>query len=931
METENKQVEKNKKSGNKIKVILVLLVAFIFAIYTYGSYRAEYLEISEIGEQYIKIFEQNKTYLRHISIANFAIVFLSIYVTNKLIKRGLKKFFDEEKKEMPKLANKSIAFIFALVITVITSGWLLENTMKALNATQFCISDPIFNSDIGFYIFQKPFVEMMILYFIALMIGLSVYIGVYHIVAFNMFFESIDGKMLRKSIFIRQLLTNAMVIIIAIAALVIVRTQGVVFNSFITLNNKEETAIVGAGLTEKFIEVWGYRILALIMVGAVFIAIRAFNKNNSKKVIISLMTVPVYLIVMFIVMVGFQFLYVNQNELDKQKEYISKNIEFTKTAYNINIDEVEIDNIETLTSEQVEKYKSTISNVPIVTSDVVLSTLTETQGKKGYYTYNTTRPNLKDSKLVYISAREIANDSRTYNNKTYEYTHGYGTIITSASEVGESGDLLHLSTEFNYQEITQPRIYYGLETNDTVVINKDSKEFDYPISATQNAENSYDGEGGFEAGFADRLIVAVAKKDMKLSFVDRDSSILINRNIIERAKKIMPQLTYDQEPYLVITEGGELVWVLDAYTTSDQYPYSQTTTIEQNGVKKSINYIRNSVKVLINAYNGTVDFYITDRTDPIIVAYDNMYPEVFKDASEIPSDISSQFVYSKLLYNVQSQILEMYHDVSTDVLYRGDDIWNVAMYSKNTTTTAGEKMTPYYTMVKTIDSDQEQLGLVLPYTMYGKQSMIAYLVGTTNRTESKLTMYRFSQDNNVLGPLQLNNTLSQDETISADIESLSVLGTRLSKNVIVVPVDNTFLYVVPIYQLSLNETQSTPVLKRVIVASGTKVAIGNNVEEALKNLLSDKTFVEIEVENTDTVDTLIDAIIKANHNLDDSSNIADWEQMGKDIERLQNLVNQLEVLKEQEKQEQVEEIDIDNKQETKLSDENVNNIVNTAE
>lgn len=929
MKEDNKEeLVKDKKNGSKLRVILVLVVAAIFAIYAYMSYRAEYLQIAEIGEEYLEVFNQNKKYLGYISLTNFAIVFISIYITNKLIKRGLKKFFEEEKKEMPKLANKSIAFILGLTVSVITSNWLLENTMKVFNATQFCISDPIFNLDIGFYIFQKPFIEMILYYGIALMIGLTAYIGIYHIISFNMFFDSIDGKMLRKSVFIKQLLINAMIIIILIAALVVIKNQGIVLNGFLELNNKEETIITGAGLTEKIIQVWGYRILAVVMIIAVFIAIRAFNKNNSKKVIISLLSVPAYLVIMFIVMIGYQFLYVNQNEFDKQKEYITKNIEFTKTAYNINIEEVEINEATTLTSEKAKKYKETIQNVPVVTSDIVLSTLTETQGKTGYYTYNSTRPSLKDSDLVYISAREISNESRTYNNKTYEYTHGYGAVITLASEVDEGGNLLYSSNNFSDEEITQPRIYYGLETNDTVVINNDSKEFDYPINSVQNAENSYDGEGGLKAGFIDRLALAMSQKNMKLSFVSKDSSILINRNVIERAKKVMPQLTYDEEPYLVITDDGDLVWVLDAYTSSNQYPYSQSTVIEQNGYKHTINYIRNSVKVLINAYDGTVDFYITDRTDPIIVAYDKMYPEVFKDASEIPTDISSQFVYSQLLYNIQSEILKMYHNVSTDVLYRGDDVWDTAMYSKSTTTTAGEKMTPYYTMVKTVNTDKEQLGLVLPYTIYGKQSITAYLVGTANGTDTKLTMYKFSQDSNILGPLQLNNTLSQDETISKDIESLSVLGTKLIKNMIIVPIDNTLLYVVPIYQLSLNEIQSTPILKRVVVASGTKVAIGNNLEEAINNLLSDEKekVVEIEVENTDTVEELIDTIIKANHNLYDSSNITNWEQMGKDITKLQDLIKQLEVLREQEK-------DNNTENEINVNDENLNkkNVTNSVQ
>ena len=904
--SDNIKTEKveNKKNKNKIKVILVLIAAIIFALYSYVQYRGGYLETLEIGEKYVAAFRKNTKYLLAISAVNFSVIFVSIYVTNKIIKKGLKKFFEEEKREMPKLANKSIAFILALLVAIVTSKWLLNTIMIAKNATQFGGDlDPIFNLDVGFYMFQKPFLEMMIYYYITLLIGITIYTGIYYIIVFNAYFDSIDGTMLRKSTFIKQLLTNVMLIAIGIAGLVIIKAQGVVLNDFLTLNNKEKTVIKGAGLTEKIIAVWGYRILAVLIVVAVFIAIKAFNKKNSRKIMLSLLSVPAYLVVMFIVMVGYKFIYVNQNELDKQKDYIATNLKFTKTAYNININEIDVESTGTLTKEESNKYNDVIDNIPIVTSDIVLSTLKETQRNTGYYTYNTTKPSMYEKELVYISAREISNESRTYNNKTYEYTHGYGTVVTSASKVDETGNLLYLLKDFNDEKITQPRIYYGLETNNTVVINKDSKEFDYPTSSKQNTTNTYDGTGGIKEGIFDRIVLALNEKDLKLTFVGKDSSILINRNIIERAKKVMPYLMYDDEPYLVITDDGNLMWVLDAYTTSNQYPYSQSITIENNKTKQTINYIRNSVKVLINAYTGETEFYLTDKTDPIAMAYNNMYPELFNNSDEIPRDISRQFIYSKFLYNIQSEMLKMYHDISIDVLYRGDDVWDTAMYSTSTTTTAGEKMKPYYTMVKTKDSANSELGLVLPYTIYGKQSITSYLVGTTNGTENKLTMYRFSQDSNILGPLQLNNLLAQDETISKEISALSVTGTKLIKNMVIVPIDNTLLYVVPIYQQSLNETQSTPVLKKIVVASGTKIAIGDNIHDALDNLLSSQNSVEIEVENTDTIEELINSIIKANNNLNESTKINNWEQVGKDITKLQDLVKQLEVLHEKEKAE----------------------------
>ena len=413
----------------------------------------------------------------------------------------------------------------------------------------------------------------------------------------------------------------------------------------------------------------------------------------------------------------------------------------------------------------------------------------------------------------------------------------------------------------------------------------------------------------------DRLILGIRQGDLKLAFsgdVTNESKILINRNIIQRVEKIMPYVMYDENPYQVITEDGRIVWVIDGYTTSNAYPYSQETIIERDSSKQRINYIRNSVKVLVDSYDGTVKFYITDRTDPIIMAYQNMYPNLFQSKEEtIPADIAKHIVYPEYLYNIQANMLERYHNVKTDVLYRSSDVWDRATHTTSKTLkTVGTEIEPYYTMVKTIDSQQEQLGLVLPYTMYEKQSLISYLVGTCDEDiNGKLTLYKYSADSNILGPMQLDTQIEQDEEISKALQTLNVTGTKLIRNMIIVPMDETLLYVEPIFQVMLNESE-VPVLRKVIVASGNKVAIGNNLTEALKNLTS-QSAINIEVSNTDSVEDLVNAIVKANQNLDNSKQNGDWEMMGKDMSTLQDLIKQLEELlrvQEEEKKENEEQL-----------------------
>ena len=474
------------------------------------------------------------------------------------------------------------------------------------------------------------------------------------------------------------------------------------------------------------------------------------------------------------------------------------------------------------------------------------------------------------AELVYLSPREIISNSRTYNNKTYEYTHGIGEIVTSAVNTTETGSIKYIQNDIsgddNKIKITHPRIYFGLETNDTIATGTTNKdEYDYTDENGKEYTYSYDGKAGLKLGFWDRLILGFRKGDINLAFsgsINKESKLLINRNIISRAQKVLPDLIYDKNPYTVIDNNGNIIWVLDGYTFSSEYPYSSYTTIERNNKKLKINYIRNSVKVIINAYDGTMKFYITDRTDPIAMAYMHIYPDVFEDIeSNIPEDISKHFIYPEYLYNIQAEMLITFHNVKPDVLYRSDDIWDFATYNGTTATkSTGNRISPFYTMVKPKDSSSS-LGLVQMYTPEEKQNIISYMVGSYEGSNGVLKMYKFSSDSSVLGSMQLDKQIEQDETISAELKALNVTGTKVTKQMIIVPIENTLLYVEPIYQTMLNESD-IPMLKKVIVASGNKVAIGDNLSKALNNLLSQYA-VAIDVENTDDIDGLIDAIIKA--------------------------------------------------------------------
>lgn len=940
--------EKKQNKKMKTRVILVLLFIALFSVISYISLRGSYLEYKELGENYTEVFFTNLKYKYTIFGINFIALYFIIYMTTRGIKKGLKSFFDKEKKEMPKVPNKSIAFIISAVVSALMSSVIMKQIILCSSNASFGIQDPIYNFDIAYYMFQKPIIQMFLLYFMAILVGLTVYMALYYIIVFNKDFDGVDGKMLKQSSLIKKLIRNAVLIVVLFALMTVLNTTDILTSKMLTIKDGSDSTqnieITGAGYTEVMIQRWGYLIFAFVMIFSAIRASKGFKEDNTSKVLKNLAIIPGYLVVLFLVIIIFNVVFVNSNKLDKEKEYLAYNIENTKNAYKINIEEKSLENSGTITQKDVDENTDVINNIRIVNEDTVLKTLEDNQTGTGYYSYrNANIAQYKIAgqyKLVYVSPREIKNSGRTYSNKTYEYTHGRGQIVASATDVSETGNLNYIQKDVSGEDdklgTVNQQIYYGLETNNIVATNtKNRKEYDYTDENNKEYTSSYQGQSGLSLNFIDRVILGIKTGDLNLAFsseVTNESKILINRNIIKRAKTAMPYLIYDDNPYTVVTDEGKTVWVLDAYTVSSQYPYSQFTSIEHDGIKEKINYIRNSVKVIIDSYDGTMKFYVTDKTDPIAMAYRNVYKTLFEDLdTEIPADIAQHFVYPKYLYNVQAKMLKTYHNVKPDVLYRTDDLWDFAKYNSTVISkSTGTILEPYYTTVN--NGDGEEVGLVQIYTPSSKQNLISYLVGTTNGSDNVLKLYKFSEDSNILGPMQLDKQLEQDETISLAINALNTTGTKVTKDIVVVPVNNTLLYVESIYQTMLNEEVKVPALKKIVVASGNKVAMGNNLKEALQNLLS-KDASNIEVENTDDIDGVIDALVKANKNLSESTSNNDWELVGSDIKKVQGLIDTLEKLKEQEDKKK-EALEKENKQSNSINnvvEENIieeNNIVN---
>ena len=681
--------------------------------------------------------------------------------------------------------------------------------------------------------------------------------------------------------------------------------QDILIGDMLQKESVKGAYLTGAGFLDVNIKLWIYRIISIVIIIAVYNFIKGIKKEESKKILFSIVLVPATLIVVFIANIAIDSIFLRGNDIDREKEYILQNIRATEEAYNINVENKEITKGTEITAEKIKKDSDSIEKLPIVTSDVVKETLennTDNKEKKSLFKYGT--PNLvkNGNEYEYLTTREIDDKDKTTTNKIYKYTHGNFGILTSSSKVNKNGYLLNTSEKFEGQElngikVTEPRLYYGESTNLNAIVNaKDIKEYDYPLSTLTNKENNYNGKGGTKLTLLERIAIALTKGSTELLFnnnITEDTKVLLNRQIIERARKILPNIRYDKDPYLVVKDDGGLAWIIDGYTVTSRYPYSQKVSIEaEKGGKERINFIRNSVKVVADAYNGTVDFYATDTTDPFISTIMKTYPTLFKNYNELSENIKKQMKYPQYLFDIQAKVLTTYHNSDVDNIYRADDRWEVAEVSGS-----GERSsTSMYTVLKT-ENDLKQ-SIITTYTPEKRKNIVSYLVGQSENGINKLTMYRYNEKSE-LSLSFIDTQIEKDPKVQKELRELTTLGTELKTVRILLPYENTTLYIKTIYQVFLNE-DSVPVLKKVIVANKGKVGIGNTLKEAMQRMLTENA-IDIDVRDLANEDELKDAIIKQNKILKDVIKQGDFEYTGKDIQKLIKLVDQLEEVSKEKK------------------------------
>lgn len=597
----------------------------------------------------------------------------------------------------------------------------------------------------------------------------------------------------------------------------------------------------------------------VLIVAAIILLVNAFAVRRFSLLLIALaLPVATYIVGVVLVPSYIQSFIVKPNELDRESAYIGYNIEWTRKGFGL--DQVEFREFEaqpTITSEELANNRDSIENIRLYDWRALQDTLRQIQAIRIYYDFPDVDVDryLIDGNVrqMMVAPREI-NDaklpasSRNWINERLIYTHGYGVTMNSANGFTPEGlpqfVLSNMPVESKAPEIkvTRPEIYFGEKTDRFVYVKTNQQEFNYPQGDT-NTYTTYEGTGGIQIGNRfRRMLIAWGVGDLsRLPFannVTSESRVLINRNIREIVNGVAPFLTYDQDPYVVVDTEGRLYWMMDAYTQSSYFPYSTHHDVGGN----SINYIRNSVKVTIDAYNGTVRFYVFDSQDPLIAAYRRIFPNLFLDASQMPSDLRSHIRYPETLVRAQGEVYGLYHTQNPKVFFQREDVWSVAQHI--TLNSEGKRESapfdPYFVLLQLPGGQQKnEFVLILPFTPANRNNMIGWMAGRSDgENYGKLLVYNFPESRLIDGPVQIEARIDQNADLAGQFTLWNQQGSRVIRgHLLVIPLGRSLLFVEPIYLQA--ERSPMPELRLVVLATQEKLAYGQTFAEAMNNLFGE--------------------------------------------------------------------------------------------
>ncbi len=915
---------------NKGRFFTIALIIILFlVINSFGGitkFITDYLWFNEVG--YTETFLTKIKAQFAIGIPIFAVLSCLLY----LFIKKLKKKYDLESEIVDTKLNKkanlwiklsSVIISFLFTVSIVSRMWF--EILQFLNSESFGMTDPIFNNDISFYIFKLPLINTSVNFVIdVLFLLIAVTVLFYGYLAIkdsiknaskqfeeirynpNQFdFSEVFNKKFATKI-INELSFIGIFVFIFLSIKYVLRSYDLLYSQL--------GRVFGAGYTDINITLNLYRILAVgCLVSAVTFFIGARKRNLR-----SALSVPVALIVISIIGTAaagaVENFIVEPDQLSKETRYMEYSIKSTQSAYALDdVESVEFPANNDLTIEDIKNNQEVIDNIRINDQEPLIQVYNQLQGIRPYYVFNDVDVDRYvidgDYKQVFLSARELDQNrlneqARTWVNQYLKYTHGYGVTLSQVNEVTPQGQPEMLvknippSTNTDFK-ISRPEIYFGEKSNNYVVVNTDEKEFDYP-SGSNNVEALYEGNAGIRLSFGNKLLFSLRENSYRLFIsnnIDSNSKILLNRNIMQRVHEIAPFLYYDPDAYIVVNQDdGKLYWIIEGFTVSSRFPYSQPSENFIEG--QSVNYIRNSVKVVIDAYDGTTDFYIADETDPIIQIYDKIFSDLFKPMSSMPEGIRSHVRYSQAYFDVQSDMYRLYHIENPTVFFGREDYWDIAneKYMDNGEEPVGSS----YVMFKLPEEEDVEFLLTTQYTPQNKDNMIALLAARNDgENYGQLILYEFPKTKTISGPNMIETKIDQDTVISSQLTLWSQVGsTVLRGNTLVVPIEDSLLYVEPIYLKSDTES-NFPEMKMVVVSFGDTIIMEPTLNQAIERLFGVYTEPEEPVEH-EYDNTNINDLIKQANNLfikaTEAQQRGDWASYGENLKDLENILNQLNLL-----------------------------------
>ncbi|MEG2198860.1 MAG: UPF0182 family protein [Anaerovorax sp.] len=946
-----------KKGRIGLGIVAVVLLILVATFGTLVGFVSDYLWFKELG--YVSVFFKQLFTQLKIGIPCFLILTAISYLYLQVFKKGYYKKVDMV--DTPTVKEKTINWIslglsagFGILVTISTVTRIWFELLKFSNSTDFSIADPIFKMDVSFYIFKLEFIQQVNQIALGVLIAFALLTLLYYFILLSMRrpkvfdsqqtesygesnedpnpfanganFENIAGafgKMFSQKAGggrkpaqqfndgnVKAILDIASTQFTVLGFLFFLSVSANFFLKQYGLLYSHAGVLYGAGFTEVNVTLWIYRILSVLAIVAAVMFAVGMKKKKFKQILV----VPVIMILIGAVGTGaalvVQNLIVSPDEINKESQYLENNIKFTQLAYDlqsVSVKPFKADN--TLTKQDIANNMDTISNIRINDYEPAKKFYNQTQSIRPYYSFNDVDVDryTLDGKYTqtFLSAREIDESliREEWLNKHLKYTHGYGITLSRVDKVTASGqpDMLVYNippvSQVEEIEITRPEIYFGELTNNYVLTNTNEQEFDYP-SGDNNVYATYEGDAGIKLGLFNRLVFAVREKSLKLlvsTNIDSNSKIIINRNINARIQKIMPFLQYDKDPYIV-TADGQLFWIVDAYTTSTNYPYSEPFDIATS----KTNYIRNSVKVVINAYNGDTQYYLVDDQDPIATTYAKIYPDLFKNFDQMPESLKAHIRYPNVMLNIQANVYKRYHMNDVKVFYQDEDLWAISNEIYGTEEIA---MTPNYYIMKLPGEEEVEFINSIPYTPKGKKNMTGLLVARNDgENYGELVLYQLPKDKITYGPLQVEAQIDQHTEISKEFSLWNSSGSTYTRgNMFVIPIEESIIYVEPVYLEASNS--SLPEVKRVIVAYGDRIAYEATLGEALDSLFGSGAGTALTPEEAPTgtpakeeemtQEMIIGHANEAFKNATAAQQSGDWAGYGQYLKQLEKYLNLL--------------------------------------